>query len=90
MSGTAVKVAYKPVGLLLGAGAGMMSGLIFKQIWKIAGRDDDAPNATDEDRGWAEILAAAALQGAIFAVVKAAVDRAGATGVRRATGQWPG
>ena len=90
MNSTAVKVAYKPVGLLLGAGAGMLSGVIFKQIWKLAGRDDDAPNATDEDRSWGEILTAAALQGAIFAVVKAAVDRAGATGVRKATGEWPG
>ncbi|WP_433223973.1 DUF4235 domain-containing protein [Dactylosporangium sp. CS-047395] len=84
------KLAYKPVGILLGAGAGMVAGLVFKQVWKVAGRDDDAPNATDEDRGWGEILAAAALQGAIFAVVKAAVDRAGAVGVRRATGYWPG
>jgi predicted metal-dependent enzyme (double-stranded beta helix superfamily) len=90
MNSTAVKVAYKPVGLLLGAGAGILSGVIFKQIWKLAGRDDDAPDATDEDRSWGEILTAAALQGAIFAVVKAAVDRAGATGVRKATGQWPG
>jgi hypothetical protein len=37
----------------------------------------------------AETLTAAALQGAILAVVKAAVDRAGAVGVRKATGQWP-
>jgi len=29
------------------------------------------------------------MQGAIFAVVRAAVDRAGATGVRRLTGKWP-
>jgi hypothetical protein len=29
------------------------------------------------------------LQGAIFAVVKALVDRGGATGVRKMTGQWP-
>jgi hypothetical protein len=35
------------------------------------------------------VLAAAALQGAIFAVVRAAVDRGGATGVRRLTGHWP-
>jgi predicted metal-dependent enzyme (double-stranded beta helix superfamily) len=89
MSSTAVKIAYKPIGLLLGAGAGVLAGLIFKQVWKIVGHDDDAPDATDEDRGWAEILIAAAVQGAIFAVVKAAVDRAGATGVRKATGQWP-
>ncbi|MFI5892072.1 DUF4235 domain-containing protein [Actinoplanes sp. NPDC051513] len=89
MSSTVAKVAYKPVGLLLGAGAGVISGLIFKQVWKVAGHDDDAPNATDEHRGWTEILLAAAVQGAIFAVVKAAVDRAGAAGVRKATGQWP-
>ena len=90
MSGKAMKIAYKPVGMLLGAGAGLISGLIFKQVWKVAGHDDDAPNATDQDRGWTEILLAAAIQGAIFAVVKAAVDRAGATGVSKATGQWPG
>jgi len=90
MNKTAVKVAYKPVGLLLGAGAGIVAGLIFKQVWKLVGHDDDAPNATDEDRGWGEIIAAAALQGAIFAVVKAAVDRAGAAGVRKTTGTWPG
>ncbi|MEV4135028.1 DUF4235 domain-containing protein [Dactylosporangium sp. NPDC049742] len=60
----------------------------FKQAWRLAGHDDDAPNAADEDRGWGEILAAAALQGAIFAVVKAAVDRGGAVAVRRTT-HWP-
>jgi predicted metal-dependent enzyme (double-stranded beta helix superfamily) len=84
------KIAYKPVGLLLGIGAGALAGALFKQAWKLTGHDDDAPNATDEDRGWAEILVAAALQGAIFAVVKAAVDRGGAAGVRRLTGEWPG
>ena len=89
MSKLVGKIAYKPVGLVLGATAGAISGLVFKQIWKHIANDDDAPNATDEDRGWGEILAAAAVQGAIFAVVKAAVDRAGATGVRRLTGRWP-
>lgn len=83
------KLAYKPVGLLLGIGAGMLAGAVFKQVWKMTAGDDDAPDATDEDRGWGEILAAAALQGAIFAVVKAAVDRGGAAGVRRLTGNWP-
>ena len=40
--------------------------------------------------GRPEVLAAAALQGAIFAVVKAAVDRGGAVGVQKLTGEWPG
>jgi hypothetical protein len=89
MSGLVRRVAYKPVGLLPGAEAGAVSGIVFKQVWKRLDGGDDARHATDEDRGWGEVLVAAALQGAIFALVKAAVDRAGATGVRRVTGHWP-
>ena len=89
MSRVVSKLAYKPVGLLLGVAAGAVAGFAFKEVWRIVSGDDDTPDATDEDRGWGEVLAAAALQGAIFALVKAAVDRGGATGVRRLTGQWP-
>ncbi|MGC4854120.1 DUF4235 domain-containing protein [Micromonospora sp. DT4] len=89
MSRSIGKVAYRPVGVLLGIAAGTVAGVIFRQVWKVTAGDGEAPNATDEDRGWGEILAAAALQGAIFAVVRAAVDRGGAVGVRRMTGHWP-
>ncbi|MFG2057430.1 DUF4235 domain-containing protein [Micromonospora sp. NPDC048930] len=89
MSNRIGKAAYKPVGVLLGLAAGTVAGVIFRQVWKITAGDGEAPSATDEDRGWGEILAAAALQGAIFAVVRAAVDRGGAVGVRRLTGRWP-
>ena len=83
------KLLYKPVGLIAGAGAGLIAGFVFKKIWGLAS-DGDAPDALDEDRNWSEILLAAALQGAIFAIVKAAVDRGSAEGVRRITGTWPG
>ncbi|KKZ71014.1 DUF4235 domain-containing protein [Streptomyces showdoensis] len=86
----ASKIAYKPVGLALGAVSGMAAGLAFRQAWKVIGHEDEAPAATDEQRTWREILLAAALQGAIFAVVRAAVDRAGAATTRRLTGTWPG
>ncbi|MBG6103616.1 DUF4235 domain-containing protein [Micromonospora zamorensis] len=89
MSKSIGRVAYRPVGVLLGIAAGTVAGAIFRQVWKVTAGDGEAPNATDEDRGWGEILAAAALQGAIFAVVRAAVDRGGAVGVRRMTGSWP-
>lgn len=84
------KIAYKPVGLLAGALSGMAAGAVFKQVWKALGHQDDTPDATDEERTWREVLIAAALQGAIFAVVKAATDRGGATAVRRVSGTWPG
>ncbi|MFF8606718.1 DUF4235 domain-containing protein [Streptomyces sp. NPDC015346] len=86
----ASKIAYKPVGLALGAASGMIAGAAFKQAWKMLGNDDDAPDATDQDRSWQEVLLAASLQGAIFAAVKAAVDRGGAVTLHRLTGTWPG
>lgn len=82
-------VALKPVNVALGFAAGALAGMVFKQVWKLASGEDDAPDAGDEDRGWGEILVAAAIQGAIFAVVRAAVQRGGAVGTRRLTGTWP-
>ncbi|MEU1214531.1 DUF4235 domain-containing protein [Streptomyces sp. NPDC005791] len=85
-----LKIAYKPVGLALGAASGMIAGAAFKQAWKAIEGEGDAPDALDQDRSWRQILLAAALQGAIFSVVKAAVDRSGAVATRRLTGTWPG
>jgi hypothetical protein len=86
---TMIKLLYKPVDLIAGMIGGLLAGLIFKRVWKLIGQGD-APKPTDERRGWGGILLAATLQGAIFALVKAAVDRGVAEGTRRLTGIWPG
>jgi hypothetical protein len=62
---------------------------VFSAVWKQITYDENAPNPTDEGRSWSEILLAAALHGLIFALVRAAVEKAGAEGVRKATGDWP-
>jgi Protein of unknown function (DUF4235) len=85
-----IKLVYKPVSMLVSVLGGVLAGVIFKRIWKITAREDDAPKATDAQRGWREVLLAATLQGAIFAVVKAAVDRGAAEGTRKLTGVWLG
>lgn len=84
------KLLYKPVSLLAGMLAGMAAGAIFNQVWRLAAGEGEAPEATDADRRWAEVLAAAALHGAIFATVRAAVDRGAAVGTLKLTGTWPG
>ncbi|CAL9661093.1 hypothetical protein SUDANB176_07003 [Streptomyces sp. enrichment culture] len=82
-------MAYKPIGFALGWTSGTVAGLAFQKTWKVLRHEDDAPDALDRDRGWGEILLAAAIQGAIFAVVRSAVDRAGAKVIERSTGTWP-
>lgn len=89
MNRAAARLAYKPVGLLLGVAASAVSAAVFRQIWKRIGGSDQVPDARDPTRAWAEVLLAAALQGAIFASVRAVVERAGAASVGRATGDWP-
>jgi hypothetical protein len=85
-----VKLLYKPLGLILGALGGLVGGTLFKRVWTWTSGQDDAPKATAQDYSWREVLTAAAVQGAIFGLVKAAVDRAGATAYEKATGTWPG
>ena len=81
---------YKPFGIIFGVLGGLLGGMIFKQIWKVVSGEDDAPAAKESEYTWAEVLPAAALQGAIFELVKAAVDRGGAQGFQKLTGVWPG
>ena len=84
------KLAYRPVGLVAGIVAGALSGAAFKQIWRVVAKEDDAPTALQSEYRMREVVLAAAIQGAIFAATKAAVDRAGARGFTKLTGTWPG
>ena len=84
------KLLYKVVTMVVSVLSGMLAGAIFKRVWKAAAGEEEAPTATDIRRGWHEVLTAAALQGAIFALVRAAVERATAESTRKLTGVWPG
>jgi Protein of unknown function (DUF4235) len=51
---------YKAVNLLVSVLGGVVAGAIFKRIWKLAARQDEAPSATDERYGWRDVLLTAA------------------------------
>jgi len=84
-----VNLLYKPVGLLFGVAAGAVAGALTKRIWKVASGSEEIPTATARDRRWAEVVLAAALQGAVYGATKALVDRSGARGYEKVTGTWP-
>jgi hypothetical protein len=84
------KLLYKPLGLFFSVLGGILAGALFKRLWRAVAHENDAPKATHKDKGWGEVITAAAAQGAVFGGVKAVIDRAGATGFARVTGVWPG
>lgn len=87
---SAAKLAYRPVGIVASIAAGAIASALFKQIWKRVADEDDAPDAMQSEYPLSQILIAATLQGAIFALIKALIDRGGAKGFQRLTGSWPG
>jgi len=84
------KLIYKPVSMAVSVLGGMAAGAIFRQVWRLAAHGEEAPSATDPRRSWPEVLIAAAIEGAVFAVVRAALDRGTATAARELTGSCPG
>lgn len=86
-----VKALYKPIAILLGLLGGTIAGKVVQTVWARVGDDNDVPPAPDQkEAAWKSVLIGAALQGAIYAIVKAAIKRGGAVGVEKATGTWPG
>jgi len=87
----AAKIAYQPWGIASSLIGGLVAGQFFKQAWKYATPGDkDAPGPLETEYDLKEIFIAAAMQGAIFAVVKTAINRKGAALFQRWTGEWPG
>jgi Protein of unknown function (DUF4235) len=85
-----IKLMYKPVGTVASVVGGMLASMVFARIWRAVAGKGEVPDATDKAKSWADILPAAALQGMVFAVVKALVDRTSAKEFERLTGRWPG
>ncbi len=85
-------ILYRPVGLLSGVLGGLIASAVFKQVWQRAAPGDkpDPPGALESEYPLRQILTAAVVQGAIFALVKTLVDRGGAKVFERWTGEWPG
>ncbi len=84
------KRIYKPLGLIMSVLGGRVASAMFHRVWRFVSHRDEPPTPTQAGRSWREVLAAAALRGAIFGLVTAAIDRGGAVGFQRATGAWPG
>jgi hypothetical protein len=91
-SSRSAKILYRPWGLMASLVGGLVAGQVFQQIWKRVDPDssDDPPKPLQSEYSLQKILVAALVQGAIFSVVRALINRGGARLFQRWTGEWPG
>ncbi|MDO9380378.1 MAG: DUF4235 domain-containing protein [Nocardioidaceae bacterium] len=89
---TSAKILYRPFGIVSSILGGLLASTIFKQVWKRASPGDksDPPKPLESEYPIKELMVAALIQGAIYSVVKASIDRGGARLFERWTGEWPG
>jgi hypothetical protein len=84
------KVLYKPLSLTMSIVGGLIAGKIFTEIWQRVNPDGtEPPEPMDLQSSAREIFIAAAVQGLIVGVVRAALARAQAKGYHAVTHQDP-
>ena len=87
--GIAARILFVPFSLAGGLIAGLIGKRIFDFVW--ARIDEEEPPAAEHrETSWSKLVAANALQGAIFRAARAGADRQARIVFARATGVWPG
>ena len=83
------KVLFTPVSIVSGLLAGLIASKLFEFIWGRFAKEE-APEPEHREVSWPRLLAALAVEGAVFRLAKGLVDRGARTGYMRLTGSWPG
>jgi hypothetical protein len=83
------KVLFVPVSLLAGLLAGLLARKAFEQIWGLIDKEEP-PHAEHREIALPKLIAALAIEGALFRAVKGLTDHGARHSFARVTGSWPG
>jgi hypothetical protein len=83
------KLMFLPVSIGSGLLAGLIGKKMFQLIWGVID-DEEAPKAEHRYISVPKLLAALAIEGALFALIRGLVDHGSRHAFARATGAWPG
>ncbi len=84
-----VKLLFIPFSVGGGLLAGFVAKKLFEALWGVV--DDEEPPESEHRRiSWGKLVAAAALEGAIFKATRVAADHGSRQAFASVTGSWPG
>ena len=86
---TEMKLLFAPVSIVSGLIAGLLGRKVYARIWALVDKEEP-PKPEHRRVSWPKLVGALALEGAVFRLVKGAVDHGSREGFAKLTGKWPG
>jgi hypothetical protein len=83
------RLLFAPVSITAGLLAGFLGKKLFEQIWGMIDKEEP-PEPGHRDISVVKMLAALAIEGAIFRAVRGGLDHWARRAFSRTTGTWPG
>jgi len=83
------KILFIPFSVVGGLLAGFVGKKVFEQVWGLIDKEEP-PGPKHRETSWFKLIAALALEGAIFRAVKGAFDHGSRSSFAKLTGTWPG
>ena len=84
-----MKFLFLPFSILAGILAGVISRKLFEQAWSVFD-EEEPPDAKHKEISVGKMVAALALEGAIFRIVRGLTDHGSRKSFQKVTGSWPG
>ena len=84
-----MKLVFIPIGVAAGLVAGVVGKKLFEQVWGMID-EEEPPDPKHREISVVKMVAALALEGAIFRAVRGLADHGARRSFARMSGSWPG
>lgn len=84
-----MKLVFIPFSIVSGLLAGLLGTKIFERLWGLID-EEEPPSPEHRELSWPKLIAALALEGAIFRLAKGLTDHGARRAFAMGTGSWPG
>jgi hypothetical protein len=84
-----MKFLFMPISVAGGLLAGFLGKKVFERVWSLIDKEEP-PKPERREVSWPKLIAALALEGAIFRLLKGVADHGARRAFATGTGTWPG